>query len=1380
MAEVKNSFLQSKMNKDLDDRLIPNGQYRDALNISVGKAEDKAVGALEGELGNQLMVDASNTDLVCIGQISDNQNNRVFQFWTDYTAPEDNLYAVPAYGSIFDMRITMYDPSSNSLITLVSGIFLNFATNNPFRIIGANVLENLLFWTDNRNQPRKINITTAINNNNYYTEEEQISVAKYAPVFPISVYSKVSVTTTSIGVIPTSPTGNAQSISFNVSSIDILKLKVGMQLIYPGASTSNLDITDYAVITKIKTNTVTVSIPIESPVVSLPSGSVLTFYGTTMTNESDTLNWSGDPNFLKEKFVRFSYRYKFDDGEYSLMAPFTQVMFIPNQNGYFLNGDETDAYRSTVVTWFENYINNIILHIQLPDTGNNIGNSYKITSIDILYKESDSNTTKVAETVSLNQIALIAGDTSDYVYTYKSQKPYKTLPESQTVRVYDKVPIRARAQEITGNRVVYGNFINQNTPPANLDYNLAIISKQLPYTSWIEYPNHTLKQNRNYQAGFILADKFGRQSSVILSSNDLSVTNNGTTFTGSTIYSPYFTEANNLEVKNWRGNTLALILNSPISSTINQGAGTPGLYAVVDGIDNNSNGFQITSGTVSGSNLSCNFASSPAQRNYPKPGNYLRGKYKDYVKVLSVATFGFPIVTSASIDADGAISDIYNFTGTSPDIKYSYNINPLGWYSYKIVVRQQQQEYYNVYLPGMLNGYPMNQSTKKPGDYSAASDPTIFPTGEINKTAHVVLINDNINKIPRDLTEVGPDQKQYRSSVQLFGRVENALESTITFNKQYFPARKPDTASTIATSADLNFLPLNAGGVEATNQFGTASSNIYQLNTTPLIARISTVNKIGVVATDAPVTIPPITPVAANTMNPFLSIYETAPTTSLLELFWETSTAGMISDINADVLKSYNSAVGFNSFIYTHNEFQDPAGTDGNPANAGTANCRFVTNAFQPINASGALMTSVNSIIMTVKDLTGVDRTNDFILYPYTAFTYAIKINTAFRFLTNASTLESYEFTFNIIDATNGNSVITRTGHLNNSIPIITAPTLPIPTPPLYSVFLSPNPIIGPVYQCLGTNGAPTVAGDANFNQEQLQWTLLNTSTPNDYDTFFDINPTSGVISLINNALPNDIPYTLIVRLTDVYNYTLNTPSTTSLYADSALTIIRTIGDNHCEDWTSQVSSVIPTQPKNLISGSFNFWREFYPGETIDAGNSNVTIIEYTTIDANYPAPYFVDTASFTGSLTWEDANQYQGNFGFQQTQETEGDFNPVSSMHVVGSIRVLPSGRTINVDFISTPTVTTVGNSQAHTCNVTPPYYLSTTLKNWKLTNNGDTQINWTALTTAGTGYQVIGGVLNPGDSTGSIAFGYTAYHCIYEYSLVFGNGGTALYSSC
>ena len=79
----------------------------------------------------------------------------------------------------------------------------------------------------------------------------------------------------------------------------------------------------------------------------------------------------------------------------------------------------------------------------------------------------------------------------------------------------------------------------------------------------------------------------------------------------------------------------------------------------------------------------------------------------------------------------------------------SSSYNPLGWYSYKIVVKQTEQEYYNVYLPGIMASYPSNQTLER------------------GKTSHVVLINDNINKVPRDLSEVGPEQRQFRSSVQL-------------------------------------------------------------------------------------------------------------------------------------------------------------------------------------------------------------------------------------------------------------------------------------------------------------------------------------------------------------------------------------------------------------------------------------------------------------------------------------------------------------------------------------------------------------------------------------------------------------------------------------
>ena len=52
MAEAKNSFLASKMNKDLDDRLIPSNEYKDALNVAVSNSEDSDVGALENILEN--------------------------------------------------------------------------------------------------------------------------------------------------------------------------------------------------------------------------------------------------------------------------------------------------------------------------------------------------------------------------------------------------------------------------------------------------------------------------------------------------------------------------------------------------------------------------------------------------------------------------------------------------------------------------------------------------------------------------------------------------------------------------------------------------------------------------------------------------------------------------------------------------------------------------------------------------------------------------------------------------------------------------------------------------------------------------------------------------------------------------------------------------------------------------------------------------------------------------------------------------------------------------------------------------------------------------------------------------------------------------------
>ena len=88
MAEVKNNFIKSKMNKDLDDRLVPAGEYRNAQNIAIAKSEGPNVGALENVLGNNLIsnftlpTDTYNVEI--IGHFMDVKNDRIIVFMTNY------------------------------------------------------------------------------------------------------------------------------------------------------------------------------------------------------------------------------------------------------------------------------------------------------------------------------------------------------------------------------------------------------------------------------------------------------------------------------------------------------------------------------------------------------------------------------------------------------------------------------------------------------------------------------------------------------------------------------------------------------------------------------------------------------------------------------------------------------------------------------------------------------------------------------------------------------------------------------------------------------------------------------------------------------------------------------------------------------------------------------------------------------------------------------------------------------------------------------------------------------------------------------------------------------------------------------------------------
>ena len=72
------------MNKDLDERLIPNGQYRDAWNVEVSTSEGSDVGTVKNILGNKRVDNLVGNEFICVGSIANEQTNKLYWFISKY------------------------------------------------------------------------------------------------------------------------------------------------------------------------------------------------------------------------------------------------------------------------------------------------------------------------------------------------------------------------------------------------------------------------------------------------------------------------------------------------------------------------------------------------------------------------------------------------------------------------------------------------------------------------------------------------------------------------------------------------------------------------------------------------------------------------------------------------------------------------------------------------------------------------------------------------------------------------------------------------------------------------------------------------------------------------------------------------------------------------------------------------------------------------------------------------------------------------------------------------------------------------------------------------------------------------------------------------
>jgi hypothetical protein len=1466
MAETKNTFLQGRMNQDIDSRILPEGEYREAINLMISRSEGSTVGEFENVLGNTLISTISaNKLLSVIGHCVDDTNNLVYLFVTTFSNSNSSFRA-GSTETCSILQVNLSNPATPTV--LVNGYWLNL--NKQFPIHAANILEGFLFWTDNLNQPRKININTAVADPLAYTEEMQISVAKYYPYNPIipmerqtgiisgavgNINSSTQIQLTSgnsnikVGDVVTpndktdvvastirnvrppvkvveilDPTAAGGPTKFKVSPAIItdpstnppttgqvtrgtlvdfsrtsmqnrseqylsnysLQLvsstglgstffevhadsndnistifqgvpRVGdiVTIVTPGANSNNIPNTGptqaaaykynirVAKVTMNMSNTGTDYTPRPDPRFmkieldkDMTAGGALTGLtgGDTVligSNSDYEVNFPGDTKFLDDRFVRFSYRFKFEDNEYSLMAPFSKIMFIPKQYGQFNLGqidtpipgtntyginnyyqDEIDAYTSTILEWFENDIDSIGLKLPLPSSLTDLQTKFKVSKIDILYKESDALAVKVLETVDLSTPNLstetikynddIQGlkDQLYFNYVYKSNKPYKTLPEDQTTRVYDKVPIKALAQEIISNRVVYGNFLEKMTPPEAIDYSAGVTNTDFETSDYgIQYPYQTTKQNRIYQVGFVLADYYGRQSDVILSSND-SVNN----VTGSTVSIPY-RDANDAitePVFDWLGSNLSLTINEAIASSTDAGIYREAGYVKDVSINTAGTSYEANT-TYATTNIG------------GAPGTGLT------VRVTSVnnsgAITGVAIVTAGQGYNDSTTANVVGGANNAIiNIGKTGDANPLGWYTYKIVVKQQQQEYYNVYLPGFINGLPINNRLWNKVPYLSTSTPPISPgftsiETERGKIFFSSLLSDNINKIPRNLREVGPTDQEFNSDEQMFIRVNNpnafALNVNTSYegvklikfveNAQYYPEGNIQNVLTLSSVKENELAavpfqrfriaptitPTNTAPTEASQEFpqggftagdqgqyglttryvpsGTQQvvttergsipwgdvgsyASFYGADQNPFIMKVGQPgnfdNPIGAFVIDeseygqlgagtslfhdtnfeasvyATSGGPLPTPIISTyqriiCMKPKLTVAETKPVDSLLEIFWETAMSGKLEVLNSMIETNYNGAIGTNVNV---GDFEEDESTN----TAAGPQIKFINGSGSEINTLQAV--SISAVYRASAPTTPIFNQDGSL--PFTialvggapATEAQISTNSVFWYGDSSYVNDSYIFDLTVTSGSSSEYVDTLSSAITLSLinkdPIIydnTGAALGNGQTVTLTGTAQPNIDTVDLYQFSGKNGSADAANDTN----QLQWSIANftqggtigTGTPP-----FVVDSTGKVSSTAQ--MVNETAYLINVVLADANNSTnplvnVLTRNVNLSFTAGTLYAPIVIGSGMVLNDSDKYDIYAATAPTGKQSNQSGFWG-FVNGSTAST-NSNFT-----------------------------------------------------------------------------------------------------------------------------------------------------------------------------
>ncbi len=548
MPELKRTFLKGRMNQDLDERLLPNGEYFDATNIQVSTSEGSDVGAIESVLGNTRQGKRSSSqdwaltfgfdNPVCIGGLKDNQNNKIYWFLVGGTNGESAILEYDEADSITRVVIADVRTGDNQV--------LGFSTSNL--ITGANIIDGMLFFTDNLNEPRKINIRTFLLSPTNTGSSQNIDTT--TTLLSKKTNTQIAFTAEDINVIKKAPKQAAGFEVFpslimngNLPGTGITPLKSKPQNFissgYP--TTSSVTLTFRNAITRplqFRNKEVELKATIKDSKGKkekyVVKGRVTAFTTTTLTIDptvipenlpDKSVPWEIlviEKDFIyKREFPRFSYRWRYTDGEYSSIAPFTDAVFLAGNYNY----ESMDAENQGML----NHIRKIIL--TFPERLTTFGPPRDVDFVEVLYKSTKSNNIYIIKSAQLKEPSTTAvpGETvGDFGYTndgefvkfeITEELDGPVLPSSQLLRVFDAVPKKALAQEVIANRIIYGNYTEgYDEPDDKPNFKAKILDDnnfQTGTNAVLPVGVPSLKSDKTYQLGIAYLDEFNRESPVL-------------------------------------------------------------------------------------------------------------------------------------------------------------------------------------------------------------------------------------------------------------------------------------------------------------------------------------------------------------------------------------------------------------------------------------------------------------------------------------------------------------------------------------------------------------------------------------------------------------------------------------------------------------------------------------------------------------------------------------------------------------------------------------------------------------------------------------------------------------------------------------------------